>query len=112
MGKFDELMEVYMAEVKKHKLGVSKDLLTAVAKSLGPSIYRANASKVACSKPDELATIKKNYLIKKLGCKDTDKLDAAMKDVCTAMGSSNRNKYRPIFYAMLAKRVRKASVYK
>ncbi len=112
MSKFDDLMEVYMAEVKKHKLKVNKDFLTKVAKSLGPSIYRADASKVACSKADERATIKKNFLIKKLGLKDSDKLDAAINEVCKDMGTSNRNKYRPIFYALLAKKVRKGSFFK
>ncbi len=112
MSKFDDQMEIYLAEVKKHGFKLKKDLLTAVAKSLGPSIYRANSSKVACSKKDERDTIKKNYLIKKLGLKDGPKLDEAIIETCKEMGSSNRNKYRPIFYALLAKRVRKAAFYK
>jgi len=85
MGKFDDQMEVYMAEVKKHGFAVKKDLLTAVAKSLGPSIYKADSSKVACSKKAERDTIKKNFLIKKLGLKDSPKLDEAIMATCQDM---------------------------
>lgn len=114
MGKFDECIELYTGEMKnKLKMKtVDVKLLTAVAKGLGPSLYRTDASKVSCSDKDELARVKKNYLLKKLGCKDSDKLDGYIKEVCKEMGSSNRNKYRAIFYYMLCKKVRKSSVYK
>lgn len=112
MGKFDDQMEVYLAEVKKHGFKLKKDYLAAVAKSCGPSIYKANSAKVACSKKEERDTVKKSFLIKKLGLKDGPKLDAAIIETCKEMGSSNRNKYRPIFYALLAKKVRKAAFFK
>lgn len=114
MSKFDECMELYKSEMKgKLKMKrVDNTLLTAVAKGLGPSIYRKDASTVSCSDKDELARVKKNFLIKKLGCKDSDKLDASIKEVCKEMGSSNRNKYRAIFYYILVKKLKKGSAYK
>ena len=40
MSKFDELVVKYKASMDKHEIkGVSMKLVTAVAKSLGPSIY-------------------------------------------------------------------------
>ena len=113
MSKFDEALETYQKQMTE-KIGmkkVDKKLLHAVAKGLGPSIYRADASKVSCSNKDEMDRVKKNFLIKKLGLKDGPKLDEALKDVCKEMGSSNRNKYRAIFYYMLVKKFRKSSVY-
>jgi len=38
-------------------------------------------------------------------------LDAAIKDVCEKMGSANRNKYRALFYALLAQKFKKEGVY-
>lgn len=111
MSKLDELVEVYQAENKKHKLGLTKDLIGKVAKSLGPSIYRADASKVSGSDPKELNTVKKNYLIKKLGLEDNEKLDAGIAKVMDKLGKSNRNKYRVLVYAMLAKHFKKTDIY-
>ena len=114
MGKLQELVDQYHEEMTgKLKMSrVDKPLLTAVAKSLGPSLYRKDAAKVACSDKAERDRIKKNFLIKKLGLKDTEKLDAGIKEVCKDMGSSNRNKYRAIFYYLLAKKFRKSGVFK
>lgn len=113
MGKLDGVIEKMTAEMKG-KLGmktVDVKLLTAIAKSLGPSLYKKDAEKVACSDPKELEKIKKNFLIKKLELKDSEKLDAAIKDVCKDMGSSNRNKYRAIFYYLLVKKMKKSKVF-
>lgn len=112
MSKLDDLVETYMTESKKHRFGLKKDYVRAVAKACGPSIYKKDSSKVSCSDKKELATVKKGFLIKKLGMKDTPKLDEYIAKVCKKMGSSNRNKYRAIFYALLAKEARKASQFK
>jgi len=115
MGKFDDLVEGYLADMKKKKIGGAKvdaKLLRAVAKACGPSLYKADASKVACSDKDEMSRIKKNFLIKKLGLKDTPKLDDGLKDVCAEMGSKNRNKQRAVFYYLLTKKFKKSGVFK
>jgi Protein of unknown function (DUF2853) len=109
MSKFDEVLESYKEDAKK--FGVSVELLTAVAKGLGPSIYNVDSSKVSGSDQTELDRVKANYLIKKLGLTDGPELDSAIKGVVETMGTSNRNKWRAIFYALLAKKFGKESVY-
>lgn len=113
MGKLDDLMAKMAADMTG-KLGmksVDKKLLTAIGKSLGPSLYKADAAKVACSDPKELDRIKKNFCIKKLGVKDTPKLDEKIKEVCSDMGAKNRNKQRVVFYYLLVKKLKKSKVY-
>jgi hypothetical protein len=114
MGKFDDVVEKMKGEMTG-KLGMKKvdaTLLTAVAKSLGPSIYRKDASLVACSDKKERENIKKKFLIKKLGLADTEKLDAGIQAVCEEMGTRNRSKYRIIFYYLLTKKFKKTAVFK
>lgn len=111
MSKFNELVELYQKENKRLNLGLSNGLIEKVAKGCGPSIYSADASTVSGSDPKELATVKKNYLIKKLGLKDTPKLDTAIAEVMDKMGKSNRKKYRALVYASLCKKFKKGSVY-
>lgn len=112
MSKFQECMDTYTAEFKKLGVSFDEDLLTKVAKGCGPSIYNRDASTVSGSDDAELDTVKKNFLIKKLGLKASDDLDGAIKEVIETFGSSNRNKYRAMFYYMLTKKFKKESVYK
>jgi len=111
MSKFDEKMELYTGEFKKLKISFDAGLFEKVTKGLGPSIYKTDAEKVSCSQASEMETVKKNFLLKKLGCKDSPKLDDAIKTVCEKMGKSNRNKYRAMFYYLLTKEMGKESVY-
>ena len=112
MSKFQDCLDTYDKEFKK--LGIKYDaaVLKGVAKACGPSIYNADASKVASSDKAELGRVKKNFLIKKLGLKDTPTLDAGIKDVIEQIGKSNRNKYRAMFYYLLTKRFRKSGLFK
>jgi len=115
MGKIDELLETYLADMKKKGIGgakIDKKVLHGAAKSCGPSLYRKDSATVACSDKGEMERIRKNFLIKKLGLKDTPKLDEALKEACKDMGSSNRNKHRPIFYYLLIKKFKKSSMFK
>lgn len=113
MSKRDELIALYTKELKeKCNVKADHDLLTNVTIACGPSIYNADASTVGCSSPSELETVKKNFLIKKLGLKDSPELDKAIQEVCQQMGSSNRNKYRAMFYYLLAVKFKKQSLFK
>ena len=87
------------------------DLLTKVTVGLGPSIYNADSSTVSGSDESELATVKNNYLIKKLGLSESDDLDGAIASVMDTYGQSNRNKYRAVVYYLLCTHFNKASVY-
>lgn len=112
MSKFQECLETYDKEFSKLKIKYDDKLLAAVAKGCGPSIYNNDASKVSSGDKAELERVKNNFLIKKLGLKDTPKLDEGIAAVVSQFGSSNRNKYRAMFYYLLVKHFRKASVYK
>jgi len=113
MSKRDDLIVRYNEEFKKIGVkSVDQGLLEKVTKGLGPSIYLPDASKVSCGDKSELDRVKANYLIKKLGLKDDAKLDEAIKEVCETFGSSNRNKFRAMFYYMLCVKFKKAGIYK
>ncbi|HHB78846.1 MAG TPA: DUF2853 family protein [Saprospiraceae bacterium] len=112
MSKFDEKLEIYTSEFKNTiKMKIDEDLLRKVTKGLGPSIYKEDASKVSCSDKSELDRVKANFLLKKLGLEDSPKLDEAIKEVCAEMGSSNRKKFRAMFYYMLVKKLKQESFY-
>ncbi|AEK22713.1 DUF2853 family protein [Capnocytophaga canimorsus] len=112
MSKRDELIEKYAADLKE-KVGVTPDLefLTKVTVGLGPSIYNADSSTVAGSDQSELDRIKQNFLVKKLGLKDSPELDKAIESVLEQYGKSNKSKYRAVVYYLLAKHFKKESVY-
>ena len=113
MSKREELIEKYAKDLKE-KCGEKVDmkLLTAVTIGCGPAIYKSDASKVSGSDKKELETLKKNFLIKKLGLADTAKLDEGIEAVMQKYGKSNPNKQRAVVYYLLTKHFRKASYYK
>ena len=87
------------------------DLLTKVTIGCGPSIYNKDASTVSGTDEKELATVKNNFLIKKLGMKDSADLDKGIDAIMEKYGRSNRNKYRAVVYYLLTKHFKKESVY-
>lgn len=112
MSKLDETVALYQSEFRsKLNMSVDKNLLEKVAKGLGPVIYNPDASRVSGSDPKELQTVKTNFLIKKLGLKDSPALDTAISEVMEQMGISNRNKYRAMVYYLLTKKFNKEHVY-
>jgi hypothetical protein len=109
-SKRDAKIALYIKDIKKHYGEVDEDFVAIVVKNLGPSIYKKDAEFVSCSDPKELDTVRKNFLVKKLGI-DASKgvLDAAIQDVCTEL-KGVRTKYRATFYYALAKKFKKESV--
>ena len=112
MGKRDDLIAQY-ADDLKNKCGMTPDmdLLTKVTIGCGPAIYNADAQTVAASQDSEIETVKKNFLIKKLGLADGPELMEGINKAIETYGSSERNKYRAVFYYMLTKHFGKESVY-
>ncbi|MGJ8744783.1 DUF2853 family protein [Polaribacter sp.] len=111
MSKFDEKVALYKKFMEDRNLSVNAELLTAVTKGLGPSIYKVDAETVSGSDAKELGTVKNNFLIKKLGLADSDALDAGINEVMEEIGKSERKKYRAVVYYMLMKKFNKESVY-
>jgi len=112
MSKRDELIVKYATDLE-NKCGVTPDmdLLTKVTIACGPSIYNADSSTVSASDASEIARVKNNFLIKKLGLNDNPDLDKGIDAVMDLYGKSNRSKYRPVVYYLLTKRFGKESMY-
>jgi len=111
-SKLDELLGKYAAHIRE-RFGSTPDmeLLEKVARGLGPAIYNRDASTVSGTDEKELETVKNNYLIKKLGLKDSPQLMEAIYKVMGTYGVSERTKYRAVVYYMLTKHFRTESVY-
>ncbi len=113
MSKRDELIAKYADDLKnKCKMTPDMALLTKVTIGCGPSIYSKDSETVAASQPTELETVRKNFLIKKLGLKDGPQLMDAINAVIETYGKSERSKYRAVIYYMLTKHFGKESAYK
>jgi hypothetical protein len=112
MNKRDELIAKYAADLKD-KCGVpaDMDLLYKVVIGCGPSIYNLDAATVSGTDEKELATVKNNFLIKKLGLKDGTDLDTGIDAVMEIYGRSNKSKYRAVVYYLLVIHFKKESVY-
>jgi hypothetical protein len=112
MNKRDELIIKYASDLKD-KCGVTTDmdLLTKVVIGCGPSIFNTDAATVSGTDEKEIATVKNNFLIKKLGLKDNADLDKGIDAVIEKYGRSNKNKYRAVVYYLLAVHFNKESVY-
>ncbi len=112
MTKFDEQMIKYKEAIKKYNIEIDEALVEKAARGLGPSIYNTDSSGVACSDKSEKERVVTNFLKKKLGLSESDEvLMKAVEEICEKMGKSNPMKYRAIFYALLAKKFGKESVY-
>jgi hypothetical protein len=111
MATFVETFDKYKSEF--NGLGISFDeaLFSKVTKALGPVIYNNDSGRVSCSDDAEMARVKTNFLMGKLGLADGPELDAALKEVCDQMGSSNRNKFRAMFYYLLVVKFGKEAMY-
>ncbi len=109
-AKKAEKIALYIKDIKKHYGEVDEDFVAIIVKNLGPSIYKKDAELVSCSDPKELDTVRKSFLMKKLGIDASQSLlDAAIADVCQEL-KSTRTKYRATFYYALAKKFKKESV--
>ncbi len=107
-----EKLALYKKVNKELNLGLSDELIEKVTTALGPVIYKTDTELVSCSDKSELDTVKKSFLAGKIQVPYNDtKYDDAIKKVCKKMGSSNKNKYRALFYALLTVEFGKESIY-
>ena len=112
MGKRDDLIAKYADDLKtKCKVTPDMALLTKVTIGCGPAIYDNDAQTVAASQESELETIKKNFLMKKLGLADSPALMEGIHAVINTYGKSERSKYRAVVYYMLTQHFQKESIY-
>lgn len=113
MGKRDDLIARY-AEDLRTKCGVEPDmaLLTKVTIGCGPAIYDPDAATIAAGQAGEVETVKRNFLVRKLGLADGPQLDAAIDRVFDTYGRSERNKYRAVVYYLLTRHFGKEAVFR
>lgn len=112
MSKTEEKVEKYVQDFKE-KIGENPDveLMRKVTKACGPSIFNSDAETISSSSPSELETVKQNFMVKKLGLKDDENLDAGLELVIEKYGKSNRSKYRAVVYYLLTKFYKKEAVF-
>lgn len=107
MSKLEEKIELYKSNMDKLDLSYEEDKLRACVKACGPSIYNADSETVSSGDPEEMARVKNNYLIKKLGLSESDDLDAILEYAVEKIGKSNRKKYRAIMYYLCSEKAGK-----
>lgn len=110
MSKFDEVVGSCKDQMDKCGIAVDETLLRAVAKGLGPSIYNKDSLLVAAGDKAEVDGIKERFIGGKLGVTGAA-ADAAVEHAVEKIGSSNRQKLRPVFYYLIVKHLGKESVY-
>lgn len=112
MNKREQLIQKYADDLKtKCNHNPDLELLTKVTIGCGPAIYNVDASTVAGSDASEIETIRKNFLIKKLGLNDSPRLKEGIEKVLDIYGRSNRTKYRVVVYYLLTKHFGRENVY-
>lgn len=112
MSQLDDLLVKYTKDLtEKCKVKPDADLLRKVARGLGPSIYNKDSSLVSAGDQAELDRVKNNFLVKKLGLKDSDALMDAVNEAIDTYGRSHPSKYRVVVYYLLVKKFGKESVY-
>ena len=89
---------------------VNADLINKIVKRLGIANQSVDASHVAASDPSEVARLKKNFVIKKLGQPDNDNTDKAIASVLEKM-KPHKMKQRGAIYYLLTVHFKKESVY-
>jgi hypothetical protein len=112
MSKRDDLIAIYAADLRdKCGLTPDMDLLTKVTVGLGPAIYNGDASTVGGTQASEIETIRKRFLVGKLGLPDGPDLKAGIDKALETYGRSNRNKHRAVVYYLLTKHFGRESAY-
>ncbi|MBL3568233.1 DUF2853 family protein [Rhodovulum sp. BSW8] len=112
MGKRDQLIEKYAQDLRtRYGMEPDMDLLTKVTIGCGPAIYDADAEVVAATQPGEIETVRRNFLIRKLGLPDGPDLDEAIQAAIETYGVSNPHKYRAVLYYMLVLQFGKEHIY-
>lgn len=111
-SKLDEKVGNYIDDYKT-KIGsdIDVDLMRKVTKGCGPTIYNRDSETVSATDPEEMARVKNNFVMKKLGVTDEAAAQAGIDKAIETYGASNRTKYRAVFYYILTKHFGKESVY-
>lgn len=101
----------YFEDVKKYDPSASEAIVDKIASNLRLVLSNPDAAYVSATDPEELATVRKNYLKKKLELSHSDEeLDAGISSVMDQLKGVNK-KSRVTVYYLLAKHFDKLDIY-
>lgn len=112
MASFDQKLLMLTNEAKRLGIYIDEELLSRIAKSLGPALYHPDAALVASTDVLEINRIKDHFIKGKLGISDEVEIESAISEAIAQLGFGNRNKYRALFYYLLVVKFGKASLFK
>jgi hypothetical protein len=100
-----EFMAKYKAELEELGVSVNEELLETITSNLNPILGDRDKANVAASDPEELETVKKNFVENKLDVTGSE-ADDAIAAVCEMM-AGDRTKSRVVFYYLLCDKLGK-----
>lgn len=101
----------HLADIKKYTDKVDEAAVAAMEKTYRLVLSKSDTALVAWSDPAELETVKKNFLIKKLGLSEADGLDAGLDAVGAKLKGVNRKSRLTVYY-LLAEHFNKLGAFK
>lgn len=109
MGEQAEKLAKFKAEAEEQlktagETSIDDELLTKLSGNLKLLLTNKDALSVAASDPKELETVRKNFVVKKLGIDDKEKGTEAVAEVAKQM-SGSRLKNRAAFYYLLHRKL-------
>ena len=91
----------HVADISKYTDSVDAAAVAGMEKTYRLVLSRSDTALVAWSDPEELETVKRNFLKKKLGLTESDdKLDAASAVVGAKMKDGTRNSRIAVYYLL------------
>lgn len=101
----------YVADIKKYTDSVDEAVVEAMAKTYRLVLSSPDSAVVAFGDETELETVKKNFLVKKLGLSEADGLDAGLTAVGEKLKGVNRKSRLTVYY-LLAEHFGKLDLFK
>lgn len=98
-------MTDYLSDVKKYDSGADAAVVEKIVKHLGIALRNRDSSLVSASDEKEMARVRDNWGVKKLGAAVAD-AEAAAAKVAKAM-AADKTKTRVTFYYLVAKELGK-----
>ncbi|MEP7197634.1 MAG: DUF2853 family protein [Saprospiraceae bacterium] len=93
------------------ELKINIELLTSIARSLGPSIYSEKNSFIDTNNTIEIENIKKKFIHLKLGVKDESMVTNAIEFALELIGKKPSRNLRLLFYYLLVVFLKKEYIY-
>lgn len=103
-------MADHAAAIKKYAPKADEAVVKNLLRTYALVLSKPDAAYVALSDQGERATVKTNFLKKKLGLTDEAAMDAALDEVAATM-KGDRQKSRAAVYYLLAEKFNKLSVF-